>query len=619
MKEITVKLGRTKATLKKSNDLVGLKTRASRSATKPRAIEVSQEVSPHVGGFKVLALDKTLGDVNGQLDELREEDVVEVGTHVYHIEGTDKPIVPTGEIYIVFNEGVDAEEQQIVLDEFALDMVERIDDNRIIVKISSHSPNPLKTAHFLQESSLVLHAEPDIDTYIDVYDDFHLPTEDLFSRQWHLQNNGFIPVDNYPIKKGADAKIVDAWRRLGNKGSADITIAVVDNGFDLSHPDLDKNIYKPFDFWTQSSQLSDNGHGFTHGTPCAGVALARENGRGIIGAAPNAKFMALSGTSFDWRTTQEIFDYCINNGADIISCSWGSTDPRFTLNTIKEKAISKAANDGRDGKGCVILYAVGNDSLDYVNFYSAHPDVIAVAASTSKDEHAFYSNQGIEVTVCAPSNGDWPIIAPKAKWDPGRWFDNVSRGEPNKYKHFGGTSSSTPLVAGICALMLSANPKLTAKEVKEILIKTADKIGRPSEYDSRGHSRKYGYGRVNADKAVAEALRRKETSNTPPPVVTNTIQSGQGLFRFSVEKQESRGYGVQIGVFAQYGNVLIRAEKMQRMFNKPIIVNIDEFKGRTVYRMVVGEFNSKMEAADFQKIMRGKGIDGFVKNLATLK
>ena len=245
--------------------------------------------------------------------------------------------------------------------------------------------------------------------------------------------------------------------------------------------------------------------------------------------------------------------------------------------------------------------------------------MIAVGASTSRDEHAFYSNQGPELWVCAPSNGDWPIIAPKASWDAGRWFDDVSRGETGLYKHFGGTSSATPLVAGIVALMLSANPKLTAKEVKEILAQTADKIGRPSDYDSNGHSKKFGYGRVNADKAVAEANRRKELSDAPPPVVTNSVQTGQGLFKFSVHRQPSEGYGVQIGVFAEYGNVLIQAEKMQRMFKEDVVVNINELSGKTVYRVVVGSYKSRSDASRLQREMRDKGIDGFVKSLATLK
>jgi len=123
----------------------------------------------------------------------------------------------------------------------------------------------------------------------------------------------------------------------------------------------------------------------------------------------------------------------IDNGADVISCSWGTTDSAFDLNPMKIAAISKAAREGRNGKGCVILFAVGNDDLDYVSYYAAHPDVIAVAATTSKDEHADYSNRGREVTICAPSNGDWPITAARASWDEGiswetgeyRWWRDI--------------------------------------------------------------------------------------------------------------------------------------------------------------------------------------------------
>ena len=139
----------------------------------------------------------------------------------------------------------------------------------------------------------------------------------------------------------------------------------------------------------------------------------------MVGSAPNAKFMPVSGTSFSLKATEEMFEYCTKTNADIISCSWGSTDPAFSLSAVKEDVLTKAATKGRNGKGCVILFAVGNDSKDYVNYYSAHPDVIAVGATTSKDEHATYSNRGREVTVCAPSNGDWPIIAARAWWDEG--------------------------------------------------------------------------------------------------------------------------------------------------------------------------------------------------------
>lgn len=622
MGKLTVKSGRGELKLVKSKKLVGLKSKKAKDLTKTKYVE--KEHFKNLGGFQVVSLEDDGNNVDDQLDQVRKKRDIELGTHVYYAEGSNKPLLPTGEIYIIFETAVDEEELQIVLDEYALELVERRGDDRIIAKVTKNSPNPIKVANYLQQISLVKHAEPDIDTLVDEY--ISLPSDTLIKQQWHLKNDGIIKDAGYPTKKGADAKVVDAWNRIGNIGSSKVTIAVIDNGFDLTHPDLRDKIFRPWDLWTRSSKVSEGDPFFTHGTPCASIALASANGRGIVGVAPNAKFMPVSGTSFGLRATENMFDYCIKNGADIISCSWGSTDPRYTLSLLKEEAISKVAREGRNGKGAIVLYAAGNEGLDYINFYAAHPDVIAVGASDSRDRHSRYSNAGRELDVVAPSNGDWPLIAARAYWDEGTtirgegewrwWADGQSRGD--NYKHFGGTSASTPLVAGICALMLSANPDLTAKEVKDILRKTADKIGDPSEYSSEGHSRKYGYGRVNADRAVAEALRRRDGSQ-PVVEVEENISSGRGLFRFSVERQASEGWAVQIGAFAEYGNVLIQAEKLQRQFGEPVVVNINELNGKTVYKIVIGTFNNKEDARRLMNRMTDRGVRGFLRNLKDLK
>lgn len=622
MSEITIKSGKGKITLKKSGRFVGIKAKGKEDLSK--SDDVKKEIHKNLGGFHIVTLNRNKKSLDKRLDEVRDKKEVETGTHVYYVEGSsNRPLVPTGEIYIIFQDKTSTEEQRLVLDEYHLKMVERRGKNRLIAKVTNKSPNPLKTARGLQKTSLVKLAEPDLDALLENYDAIE-PSDNLFSHQWHLRNTGSIVDVNWNVKKGADAKVVDAWNRIGNLGSKNVVIAVIDNGFDLKHPDLKDKVFKPFDLWTNSSNVEQGDPRFTHGTPCASVALATANGSGIVGAAPNAKFMPVSGTSFSLRATEQMFNYCVQNGADIISCSWGSTDPAFTLSPMKEEAITNAARKGRNGKGCIILYAVGNEDLDFVSFYSAHPDVIAVAASTSKDEHADYSNRGREVTVCAPSNGDWPITAARASWDNGVswetgefrfWRDGRSRG--SNYKHFGGTSSACPLVAGICALMLSANPDLTAKEVKEILMATADKIGSPSEYNN-GHSQKYGHGRVNADRAVAEALRRKE-QGPQDPMVGGAVAAGRGLFLFSVKRQASKGFGVQIGAFAEYGNVLIQAEKLEKAFGEPVIVNINELNGRTVYKIVIGAFSTKTAAVNLQKRMNAQGVKGFIRNLKDLK
>ena len=606
--------------LEKSASLVGLK--GKKKADFSKADYVRQELLPSLGGFRVVSLQKDGATLDEKLDEVRQRKEVELGTHVYFAEGSKKPLVPTGEVFIIFQSDVDESEQMLVLDEYKLALVERRGADQIVAKVTKDSPNPIKVAQALQKISLVKFAEPDLDMLLEEYD-LSLPTDTYIGEEWHLRNNGLIPSGQYATKKGADAKVVDAWTRLNGFGSPDVVIAVIDNGIDISHPDLKSKVYRPWDLWTQSDRLTDGDPDFTHGTPCASLALAIANGQGMVGVAPNAKFMPVSGTSFSVKATEQMFDYCVKNGADVISCSWGTTDPNYTLNSFKEQAIAKAAREGRGGKGCVICFAAGNEGVDYVNFYAAHPDVICVAACDSKDRYASYSNQGAEVSVCAPSNGDWPLIAARASWDPGTtvrgegafkyWADGVERSGP--YKHFGGTSGATPIVAGICALMLSANPNLKAKEVKEILQATADKIGNPSEYVN-GRSRKFGYGRVNADKAVAEAMRRKDATSKPSVTeVATPVTTGQGLFRFSVERQPSQGFSVQTGVYADYGNVLIAAEKLQKQFKQPIVVNINELAGKTVYKVLVGVFDKSADANSLQKTMKAGGVDGFVKDL----
>ena len=623
MAKITVQTGNSELQLVKSTRLVGLKTTEPTDLTEKSFVE--RRHHPHLGGFEVVALDTSRKNVDDKLDEVRRAADIRIGTHVYHPVGSQKAVVPTGDLIITFADGTNAEEQQIVLEEYALQLVEQRDERRVIARVTERSPNPVKVANYLSKVSLVSHAEPDMDMLLDEYA-FAAPTDTLYHQQWHLKNDGLVPDVRYRLKPEADAKVFAAWNRLGNAGSPNITVAVIDNGFDASHPDLREKITKPYNVWDDTNELPQGNEDFTHGTPCASVAIAAQNGNGIVGAAPNAKFMPVHGTSFSLRATERMFDYCIDQGADIISCSWGTTDPRFSLNTLKERAIGKAVERGRGGKGCVVLFAVGNDDLDYVSYYAKHPDVIAVGASTSKDEHASYSNRGREIDLVAPSNGDWPILAARAWWDPGTslrgpgayryWADGLNRGDG--YKHFGGTSSATPLVAGICALVLSANPDLTAAEVKEILTSTADKIGPQVEYDSRGHSLKYGYGRVNADRAVAEALRRREGGKAVVPEVAPVVQRGRGLFEFYVQRRAARGWGIQVGVFAEYGNVLIAAEKLQSTYNTPVIVNINELDGRTVYKVVLGQFNERREALALFERMQQRGESGWVRSLEGL-
>ncbi len=294
-------------------------------------------------------------------------------------------------------------------------------------------------------------------------------------------------------------------------GSRDVIICVMDDGFDLLHPDFDVpgKIIAPIDFGENDVAPDPVSEYDNHGTACAGVALAEQNGTGVVGLAPGCSFMPARTSSWlSDNSIEDLFQYALDHHADVISCSWGSSGAYFPLSARMNGIIHKAATQGRsNGKGCVILFAAGNENaplndkknnVDYHQGFALHPDVIAVAASNSLDERSDYSNYGPEISICAPSNGS-----------PGRGIVTTDRRGVNGYDSgdytfdFGGTSSATPLCAGLAGLILSVDPDLSSSEVRNIIMNTADKIDTANgQYNEDGHSAKYGHGRINAQAAV---------------------------------------------------------------------------------------------------------------------
>jgi subtilisin-like proprotein convertase family protein len=188
-----------------------------------------------------------------------------------------------------------------------------------------------------------------------------------------------------------------------------------------------------------------------------------------------------------------------------------------------------AADNGRGGKGCIILFAAGNgnESVD-LDGYASYEKVLAVAACNDRSKRSVYSDFGDAVFCSFPSN-DF-AFAPENRPEPltpGIWtVDRTGRagynpdpdsgqvaGDPGlKYTNsFGGTSSACPGAAGVAALVIARNPALRRQEVKEILRQACDRIDpQGGAYDASGHSKKYGFGRLNAETAVRLALPSEE-------------------------------------------------------------------------------------------------------------
>jgi subtilisin family serine protease len=510
-------VGGTSLGFRKSGKLIALRPKLGRTMAMERALaETAPEaaLAEMLGGFRIVNLERNADTSNWKLDALRADPAIAAGTHVFHTSEDEVPFVPTGSIYVVFKNGVSDERQEEILDGQNLEIVDARGGGKFIVRISNDSPNPLKVAEALQNTQEVDVCEPEFATPTSSHA-FTSPSGGLLADQWHLRNVGQHRGSSVGFRAGADARVVEAWQAASSLGSASVILAVIDDGFDLAHPDLSApgKVVHPWDFTRNSSDPSpDPDERDWHGTACAGVALAQAAATGVYGAAPGATLMPIRwGRSLSDSQIENWFDYVTSRGAWVVSCSWGAEARNFPLSTRAKDAISACARNGRGGKGCVIVFAAGNENRDIndpavasINGFAIHPDVIAVAASNSRDEKSNYSNFGSEISICAPSSGSggWGVLTTDVTG-----IRSISGNvqvlgyAAGDYTYdFGGTSSATPLVAGVCALALSKRPDLSASEVKGLLERTARKIGGLA---AGARNDIFGHGCIDATSALS--------------------------------------------------------------------------------------------------------------------
>ncbi|MEN8178316.1 MAG: S8 family serine peptidase [Pseudomonadota bacterium] len=532
-----IERGGEQFTLEKSADLFAVKKKPRSVRGNLLAAEATPDSFPQLrfrssdSGREMEVYQVAADSIEKAMDTLRNESGdIEWCAHIYHMPGDSSGImIPTDAIYVELEADAKPDAINALLDEYRLEVMQADDQqpNAYVVRLTSASTaNPIKIANGLRKHKSVKLAEPDFSMRIALA--AYRPSDSLFSSQWHLENDGGVG-----LTAGADVKAPQAWDIT--RGDRSIVVCIMDDGVQTDHPDFSspgKHV-APYDFGEDDLDprpvLSDD----NHGTACAGVAVADENGSGVVGLAPGCAMMPIrtSGMISD-STIEALFNHARTKGADVISCSWGVASEFFTLSTRMKRAISRAASDGRNGHGCVILFAAGNEDVpvngkkedkNYRSGFAIHPDVVAISASNSHDRRSHYSNYGPEIWVCAPSSGSGGrrIVTTDRSGSSG-----YQQGDYTTSNGFGGTSSSTPLVAGLCGLILSVNSELTAEEVKQILRETSDKIDTSNgNYNSEGHSDEYGWGRVNAARAVRLARDRLD------PVVNRQVsfQSSPGL------------------------------------------------------------------------------------------
>jgi subtilisin family serine protease len=321
--------------------------------------------------------------------------------------------------------------------------------------------------------------------------------------QWHLQPTA---LGGERIDKG-HVDVAGAWEYTRGEGT---TIAVIDDGVDVDHPEFRGRVVWQFNAIGNARDARHRRADEMHGTCCAGVAAAA--GRRASGVAPKAKLLPIrSDAGLGTASEAECFTWAVNHGADVISCSWGPDEgEEMPLPDITREAIDDALKRGRNGRGTPIVWAAGNGGENIEpDGYASYDGVIAVGACDYRGRRCVYSDFGPSVFCVFPSGRDndgtdHGIFTTDRRGRAGYNDRRADLGDPrgDYTNDFSGTSSATPGVAGVIALMLSVAPRLRIDDVKRLLKRACTKIDRSRANYVRGHSHRYGYGRVDAARAV---------------------------------------------------------------------------------------------------------------------
>jgi len=363
----------------------------------------------------------------------------------------------------------------------------------------------------------------------------------------YIPNDQYVTSDSVNWRQGAwgqsypdlwglqKTKALEAWGLFNNVRTdpgKDIVVAVIDTGVDFSHPDINANR------WINPEEIAGNGvdddgngyiddingwdfvnsdnnpyDGHGHGTHCSGsIAGVTNNSIGVAGVAPNTRIMAVKGLSDSGSGYISGLSNCIiyaaDNGAHVLSNSWGGWGSSSTLTSAVNYAHSK---------GCVIIAAAGNSNADAASFLPANiPNAIAVAATDYNDVKAYFSNYGTIVDISAPGV-------------------SILSTTGSGYASWSGTSMACPHVSGVAALILSHDPTITNTGLRQRLKDTADDISsaNPSYQGLLGAGRLNAYAAILAGGPIAHAPVLEAIGN-------KSVDEG-GELRFTLSASDEDG------------------------------------------------------------------------------
>jgi subtilisin-like proprotein convertase family protein len=515
--------------------------------------------------------------------------------HAYYDKETGQEFLITDRVIVTFKQPPTAEEIDGFAGKYALIKQAAYGDREFLFQLTDHTGmNPVKLVVLLMENEPSVElADHDLNHRMSSYL-FTPPTESTFEREWHLHER-FVHHDFDPR---SSSRCEAAWQALQNFGAADVVVGLTDDGCKLNHGDFDSP--GKFAAWGyfRGQRLITNADvdanpnemyksGSNHGTSCAGVIAGESDAVLTVGAAPGCRLLPIQWESngpyllISDTKLRAALDF-IADKVDALSNSWGSTPLNEYPPLVTNRIAQLAQTGGRRGRGIVFLWAAGNEncpinhaadqdvpytpgferrpdgslvwvgvstSRQFVNSLVGVPGVMHVAALASVAQRSHYSNYGSGISICAPTNNVHEYRRLTVR---GLGITTTTGDGAAVTDSFGGTSSATPLVAGVAALVISANPDLTALEVISILKRTASKnldftpyprtppasfdptptwdVSPIKPFDNGAFqsinnldgtwSPWFGHGKVDAAAAVAEALGR--TGAPSPSLIKKT-------------------------------------------------------------------------------------------------